>query len=103
MCRKRERVAPLFLTPPPVEIPCALPLLVSALALAYPQTYVGRRFGINATVVRVDRTEANVILHAGFVRVTAGSASLNSEGKLSLSLPLRNFLNTLKECIEQKT
>ena len=72
-------------------MPCALPLLVSALALAYPHTYVGGRFGIKATVVRVDQTKANVTLHAGFVRVAAGSALLNSEGKLSLDPPLRTM------------
>lgn len=73
---------------------CALPLLVSALALAFPHTYVGGRFGIKATVVRVDRTKANVTLHAGFVRVAAGGALLNSKGELTLEPPLRSFLNT---------
>ena len=49
--------------------------------------------GIKATVVRVDQTKANVTLHAGFVRIAAGGASLNSKGELGLDpRPLRTFL-----------
>lgn len=59
----------------------------------YPYTYVGTRFGVTATVIRLDDANAYLTLRAGPLRIAEGHATLSSDGALSLDKKMTHTLH----------